>query len=66
MITVTINGERVQLETAPTIAELLKTRGYAGQTAVAINGDFVPRGQHAERRLAEKDEIDIVTPMQGG
>ena len=66
MITVTVNGEQVQLDGPVTVTALLEQRGAAKQSAVAINGNFVPRNQHADRQLADHDEIDIVVPMQGG
>ncbi|MBM7507352.1 sulfur carrier protein ThiS [Nocardioides salarius] len=34
--------------------------------AVAVNGDVVPRAEHASRRLRAGDVVDVVTAVQGG
>ena len=34
--------------------------------AVAVNGEFVARGQHAVRALQAGDKVDVVQPVAGG
>ena len=34
--------------------------------AVAVNGEVVPRGRHAETELAPGSRVEIVTAVQGG
>jgi sulfur carrier protein len=34
--------------------------------AVAVNGEVVPRSQHAEIELSEGAKVEIVTAVQGG
>jgi len=34
--------------------------------AIALNRCFIPRSQYANTFLQEEDEIEIVSPMQGG
>ncbi len=65
-ISVTINGEKQTLNETVSIAALLERRGQKAGIAVAINGEFVPKSQHASRILKDADEIEIVAPMQGG
>lgn len=65
-ITVTINGEKQALNETVSIAALLEHRGQKAGVAVAINGEFVPKSQHAAHILKDADEIEIVAPMQGG
>ena len=54
-------------KSALTVRGLLHELGY-GQSvvAIAINREFVPRHEHAERTIQTGDHIDIVAPMQGG
>ena len=62
-----INGNGEELDTTTTVADLLHAR-YAEATsvAVAINKEFVPRSQHADRVLVENEEVEIVSPQAGG
>ena len=62
-----LNGKPMQLDDAPTIAELLQREGYAERrVAVEINRAIVPRSLHAIRRVADGDQIEIVQAMGGG
>ena len=62
-----LNGEPMQLDDAPTITELLQCTGYAERrVAVEINRAIVPRSQHAERKVSDGDQIEIVQAMGGG
>lgn len=65
-ITFTINGEKQALNEPVSIAALLERRGQKAGVAVAINGEFIPKSQHASHILNDADEIEIVAPMQGG
>jgi len=67
MLTVFINGERLQLDDPLTIAELLLQHGQSKkQMAVAVNGEFVSRSQYTDTHVNNNDEIDIVTAVGGG
>ncbi len=62
-----LNGEPMQLDGVPTLAELLELSGYAGRrVAVEINQSIVPRSKHVEHRLAEGDRVEIVQALGGG
>ena len=62
-----LNGERVELEAAQSIAELLVARGLAGRrVAVEVNGEIVPRGRHDGHTLASGDRVEIVHALGGG
>ena len=62
-----LNGKPMQLDDAPTIAELLQRAGYAERrVAVEINRVIVPRSLHDTRQLTDGDQIDIVQAMGGG
>lgn len=62
-----INGEAQQLEGVSTLAELVEQQGLAGRrVAIEINGEIIPRAEHASTALAERDEIEIVHAIGGG
>ena len=63
-----VNGEWEEIAEATVIAVLEKRRLSTENPwfAVAINRTFVPRSEYLSRRLAEGDEVEIVTPRQGG
>jgi sulfur carrier protein len=63
---VTINGEAGEIDAGMSLADLLVRRGQGTVVAVAVNGEFVPRSQHADRALQDGDKIEIVAPRQGG
>jgi sulfur carrier protein len=61
-----VNGERRAVG-ANRIPALLEELGYEGEfLAVAVNRDVVRRGRWPEIELADGDEIEVVTPRQGG
>ncbi len=67
MISVTINGERRQFEAPLNCVELLARLELAGKrVALERNGEIVPRGRHAEERLADGDRLEIVVAVGGG
>ena len=62
-----LNGEPMQLDAVPTIAELLAIAGHGNRrVAVEINQAIIPRSMHAQHRLADGDRIEIVTAFGGG
>ena len=64
---VTVNGESRELETAASVAELLRElRVTAGRVAVEVNEEVVPRDAYGERRVAAGDRIEIVQFVGGG
>ncbi|MBI3042891.1 MAG: sulfur carrier protein ThiS [Betaproteobacteria bacterium] len=67
MIAITINGELRRFETPMNCAELLDKLELAGKrVALERNGEIVPRGRHAEQRLADGDRLEIVVAVGGG
>ena len=61
-----LNGEAIATE-AKTLDELCARLGFAGaKIATAINGSFVAASLRGATPLAEADEIEIVSPRQGG
>jgi sulfur carrier protein len=63
---VLINGEP-KTTAARNLAELCGELGFAGaKIATAVNGNFVAASLRGETRLAPADEVEIVSPRQGG
>ncbi len=64
---ITLNGEIIRLENVTNISKLLSSQGYENKmVAIAVNGAFVPRSSYDTHVINDKDEIEIVAPMQGG
>ncbi|REJ65381.1 MAG: sulfur carrier protein ThiS [Planctomycetota bacterium] len=64
---IVINEENRQLAAGTTVARLLESLDLEPKhVAVELNLDLVPRGEHAERVLAEGDVLEIVTLVGGG
>ena len=62
-----LNGEARDLDAGTSIASLLLREGLAERrVAVELNGEIVPRGQHADRALQEGDCVEIVHALGGG
>jgi sulfur carrier protein len=63
---VTINGEQREVA-ASHVDALLRELDYEGtHFAIALNFDVLPRSRWAETVLKPGDEIEIITPRQGG
>jgi sulfur carrier protein len=63
---VIINGEEQEIA-AMSVAALLGELDYEGtHFAVAVNYDVLPKSRWAETQLKAGDEIEIITPRQGG
>ena len=66
-MTITLNGEPKQVSDGLTVSGLLRDMDLEqGAVAVAINSEFIPRGQHMTHKIQAGDKIELVAPMQGG
>ncbi|HRL22114.1 MAG TPA: sulfur carrier protein ThiS, partial [Alcaligenes sp.] len=55
---ITLNGQNKTLENADTISALIAQLGYENKRiAVELNGDIVPKSQHATTRIQNADQI---------
>jgi len=61
-----INQKPLSLPEGATVADALAAYGARPPFAVALNGDFVARAQHAARLLQTGDRRDVVSPVAGG
>jgi sulfur carrier protein len=63
---VIVNGEAREIS-SQSVDALLGELDYEGtHFAIALNYDVVPRSRWAETLLKSGDEIEIITPRQGG
>ena len=63
---VTVNGEPRDIS-ASHVEALLSELDYEGtHFAIALNYDVLPRSRWAATELRPGDEIEIITPRQGG
>ncbi len=63
---VMVNGESREIS-ARSVDALLRELDYEGtHFAIALNYDVVPRSKWADTALKSGDEIEIITPRQGG
>lgn len=63
---IVVNGEARETEAA-TLAALLEELGYGGQkVATALNGEFVPERQRPAMPVSSDDQVEVVSPRQGG
>ena len=63
---VIINGEAREIASM-SVDALLGELDYEGtHFAVAVNYDVLPKSRWAETQLKHGDEIEIITPRQGG
>jgi sulfur carrier protein len=61
-----INQQLFSMPDVATIIDALAAFGAKPPFAVALNGQFVARGEHASKALAAGDKLDIVSPVAGG
>lgn len=62
-----INGEMKEFARLATVAELVRALEIGDKRiAVELNGEIVPRSQHAVMALADGDELEIVVAVGGG
>jgi sulfur carrier protein len=62
-----VNGEARELPDGSTVAQLLAALNVTvGRVAVEVNTAVVRRAQHEQHRLAEGDQVEIVTFVGGG
>jgi sulfur carrier protein len=63
---VTVNGEQREIN-SDSVDALLGELEYQGtHFAIALNYDVLPRSRWAATPLKSGDEIEIITPRQGG
>ena len=63
---ISINGVLTNV-TAKNLETILDEAGYGDtRVATAVNGSFVPTERRVEFEIQEGDQLEVVTPRQGG
>ena len=63
---IVVNGQQHDLSAA-TLGGALTELGFQSPAiATAVNGDFVPAANRANRKLLDGDRLEVLAPMQGG
>jgi sulfur carrier protein len=63
---VIVNGEPREIAASSVDALLSELRYQGSHFAIAVNYDVLPKSKWAETPLKSGDEIEIITPRQGG
>jgi sulfur carrier protein len=63
---VIVNGEAREVSSASVDALLGELEYQGTHFAIAVNYDVLPKSCWAETQLKSGDEIEIITPRQGG
>ena len=63
---VIVNGEPREISSARVDALLGELEYEGNHFAIALNFDVVPKSRWADTTLKSGDEIEIITPRQGG
>jgi sulfur carrier protein len=67
VVTLDINGERLEFVSNPRVADLLARLALEGRkVAVERNGEIVPRSRFPDTWLADGDRLEIVVAVGGG
>lgn len=62
-----INGENKTFTGIRTISDLLQELGHQNQRlAVELNGDIVPKSEHATTAISDGDVLELVVAVGGG
>ncbi len=63
----TVNGQSQQLADEANLVDLISALQLGGRRlAIELNGEIVPRSQHAQTTLSDGDQIEIVQAVGGG
>ena len=63
---VIVNGEQREVSSSSVDALLAELEYQGTHFAIAVNYDVLPKSRWAETRIQAGDEIEIITPRQGG
>lgn len=62
-----LNGKNRSLDHPITVSELLLEMGATGKRiAVEVNQEIVPRSEHAQFKLNNDDQVEVVQAIGGG
>jgi sulfur carrier protein len=66
-VSITVNGEPRDVRAGTSVAQLIKcVTDQDKGIAVAVNGEVMPRREWPAIALADRDQVEVVTAVQGG
>ncbi len=65
-IQILLNNQATALPEGATIAVALAQLQPRPPFAVAVNTEFVPKGQYDSRQLQAGDKLEVISPVTGG
>ena len=65
-VEVTVNGAQQGVPDDCSVTALIALLAIKGRIAVEIDGELIPKSQHAERRLKPGERVEIVHAIGGG
>lgn len=66
-ISLIVNGDLTELAAGATISDLLVQMEVVGRRiAVELNGEIVPKADHANTALQADDQVEVVQAIGGG
>ena len=67
MISITVNGRQVEVDSEMSVEELLDTVDVPpNYLAVEVNAEVVPREDYGETMVRGGDDVEVVTLVGGG
>lgn len=67
MISITVNGNDLQVEESLTVSVFLERQGYSAvRIAVELNGSILPKSAYSQTVLKENDRMEVVSFVGGG
>lgn len=67
MLKLTLNGDLKELPESMSLEKALAHwQPSAEMFAIAVNGEFVPRGEYATIVLQQSDQVELLSPIVGG
>ena len=61
-----LNQQATELQADATVADALAQMQAKPPFAVAVNTQFVPKGQYASHALKDGDKMEVISPVTGG
>jgi sulfur carrier protein len=66
-VTITVNGEPREVPAGATVEQAVRlVTAQETSVAAALNGEVLPRRAWAATTLADRDQVEVVTAVQGG
>ena len=66
-MTITLNGQSLTISDGINLRQLLEEQGLATRrVAVELNGEIIPKSEHANTTLHEHDRLELVHALGGG